>query len=177
MGWWTWQCNVFGHYILCRALEASSRRRGRDPVASCGCPRPRHVRILTTPTIGNSWIPHAIRRSKFQMDLIRAELSRRAGPSAPIRHFTVHPGAVDSSISAALESGITTYLKIFTFYLARWLGCLNFNISPWNGAAAAVYVCLAQLAFIPVFLSAAGVPVTRGKEEQNDGASRYACML
>jgi 3-keto steroid reductase len=61
-------------------------------------------------------------------------------------------------------------MRVFFPLQARWLGCLNFNISPWNGAAAAVYVCLAQLAFIPVFLSAAGVPVTRGKEEQNDGA-------
>ena len=58
--------------------------------------------------------------SKFQMDLIRAELSRRAGPSAQVRHFTVHPGAVDSSISAALDSGILTYIKILTFYLVRF---------------------------------------------------------
>ena len=73
----------------------------------------------------NDWqlvdTPRPYEGSKFQMDLIRAELSRRAGPSAPIRHFTVHPGAVDSSISAALESGITTYLKIFTFYLVRFI--------------------------------------------------------
>ena len=46
---------------------------------------------------------------------------------------------------------------------------MHHNISPWNGAAAAVYVCLAPLAFIPVLLSAAGVPVTRGKE-QKEGA-------
>ena len=58
--------------------------------------------------------------SKFQMDLIRAELSRRAGPSSQVRHFTVHPGAVDSSISAALDSGILTYIKILTFYLVRF---------------------------------------------------------
>lgn len=56
----------------------------------------------------------------------------------------------------------------FFFLQARWFGNLNFNISPWNGAAAAVYVCLAQLAFIPVFMSSAGVPVTRGKEQKDD---------
>ena len=33
--------------------------------------------------------------SKFQMDLSRAELSRHAGPSAQVRHFAVHLGAVD----------------------------------------------------------------------------------
>ena len=46
---------------------------------------------------------------------------------------------------------------------------LHYNISPWNGAAAAVYICLAPLAFIPVLLSAAGVPVMPGKE-QKEGA-------
>lgn len=55
------------------------------------------------------------------MDLIRAELSRRAGPSAPVRHFTVHPGAVDTSISAALDSGFLTYAKVFMLYLVRLL--------------------------------------------------------
>ena len=37
----------------------------------------------------NSPRPYEV--SKFQMDLIRAELSRRAGPSAQVRHFTVTP--------------------------------------------------------------------------------------
>ena len=57
--------------------------------------------------------------TKFQMDLIRAELSRRAGPSAQVRHFTVHPGSVNSSIATALASGILTYIKIFMLYLVR----------------------------------------------------------
>jgi 3-keto steroid reductase len=57
--------------------------------------------------------------SKFQIDLIRAELSRRAGPSAPVRHFTVHPGVVDSSMGAALAGGFLTYVKVVVFYLVR----------------------------------------------------------
>ena len=36
-------------------------------------------------------IPQPYEASKFQMDLIRAELSRRAGPSAQVRHFTFAP--------------------------------------------------------------------------------------
>ena len=56
--------------------------------------------------------------TKFQMDLIRAELSRRAGPSAQVRHFTMDPGGVNSSISAALDNG-STYIKIFMLYLVR----------------------------------------------------------
>ena len=61
--------------------------------------------------------------SKFQMDLICAELSHRAGPSAQVRHFTVHPGTVDSSISTALDSGILTYIKILTFYPVHFFLC------------------------------------------------------
>jgi 3-keto steroid reductase len=57
--------------------------------------------------------------TKFQMNLIRAELSRRAGPSAQVRHFTVDPGVVNSSISAALDNGLSTYIKIFLIYLVR----------------------------------------------------------
>jgi hypothetical protein len=46
---------------------------------------------------------------------------------------------------------------------------LHSNITPWNGASAAVYVCLAPLAFIPVFFSAAGIPVPpEGKEQKGD---------
>ena len=57
--------------------------------------------------------------SKFEMDLIRAELSRRAGPSAPIRHFTVQPGVVNSSIDAQLSTGILLYIKHVLLYLVR----------------------------------------------------------
>jgi 3-keto steroid reductase len=57
--------------------------------------------------------------SKFEMDLIRAELSRRAGPSTPIRHFTVQPGVVNSSIDAQLSSGILLYIKQILMYLVR----------------------------------------------------------
>ena len=58
----------------------------------------------------------------------------------------------------------------FFFWQARWFGSLHSNITPWNGASAAVYVCLAPLAFIPAFLSSAGVPVTHGEKEQKGDA-------
>ena len=53
------------------------------------------------------------------MDLIRSELSRRIGPSASIRYFTVDPGVVDSSMHTALDAGIKFYIKIFIFYVVR----------------------------------------------------------
>jgi 3-keto steroid reductase len=123
---WTWQCNVFGHYILCRALEAklAASRTGPGRVLWMSS-----LTVHTHTYDADDWqlvnSLHPYEGSKFQMDLICAEFSRRAGPSAPVRHFTVHPGAVDSSISAALDGGILTYLKIFMFYLARWFGNLH----------------------------------------------------
>ena len=68
--------------------------------------------------------------TKFQIDLIRAELSRRAGPSSPVRHFTVHPGVVYSSIDAALVGSFMSQLKVAVFYLVR----LPLSFSPTNAA-------------------------------------------
>ena len=143
--------------------------------------------------------PKPYEATKFQIDLIRAELSRRVGPSASIRYFTVDPGVVDSSMHTALDAGIKFYIKMITFYIVRlfvpffffflvfvtntsgWLNCLcpfsqarlfgslQHNISAWNGAAATVYVCLAPLAFIPIFLTTAGTPVAQ-PDKQKDAA-------
>ena len=55
------------------------------------------------------------------------------------------------------------------FSQARLFGSLEHNISAWNGAAATVYVCLAPLAFIPIFLSAAGTAIAQ-EDRQKDGA-------
>jgi 3-keto steroid reductase len=137
--------------------------------------------------------PKPYEATKFQIDLIRAELSRRVGPSASIRYFTVDPGVVDSSMHTALDAGIKFYIKMITFYIVRpfvsfcfrreyadwlrWLcsfsqarlfGSLEHNISAWNGAAATIYVCLAPLAFIPIFLSAAGTPIAQA-DQRKDG--------
>ena len=38
-------------------------------------------------------------------------------------------------------------------------------MSAWNGAAAAVHVCLAPLAFIPIFLAATGTPQAKAKQQ------------
>ncbi|KAH9955571.1 hypothetical protein BC827DRAFT_1236492 [Russula dissimulans] len=167
---WAWQCNVFGHYILCRALEGklAGSRTGPGRVVWMSS----HAAHADAYDADDWQLVRSARPyegTKFQMDLIRAELSRRVGPSAPIRHFAVHPGMVASSIDAALIGSFMSQIKVVVFYLARWFGSLHHNISPWNGSAAAVYVCLAPLAFIPVFLSAAGTFVTQKGTEQKDG--------
>jgi len=63
--------------------------------------------------------PTPYEATKFQMDLIRVELSHRWGPSAPVCHFTVHPGVVDSAMHAPLDGGIKFYIKIIMFYFVR----------------------------------------------------------
>ena len=60
--------------------------------------------------------------TKFQTDLVCAELARRAGPlsTAAVRYITVHPGVVDSSIDAAIASGsLAAWFKTVIFYLVR----------------------------------------------------------
>ncbi|KAI0274345.1 hypothetical protein BGY98DRAFT_920852 [Russula aff. rugulosa BPL654] len=169
---WTWQCNVFGHYILCRALEAklAASRTGPGRVVWMSSYMAEvHTYDADDWQLVNSSDPYE--GTKFHMDLIRAELSRRAGPSSQVRHFTVDPGGVNTTISAALDKGLMTYIKIFLLYIVRSVvRQFHSNITPWNGASAAVYVCLAPLAFIPAFWSAAGVPIAQGEKEQNGDA-------
>ena len=65
--------------------------------------------------------PKPYEATKFQIDLIRAELSRRAGLSASIRYFTVDPGVVDTSMHTALDTGagIKYHVKMVSFYIVR----------------------------------------------------------
>ncbi|KAI9453227.1 hypothetical protein F5148DRAFT_1378490 [Russula earlei] len=97
-----WQCNVFGPLhscarplIACQELEAklaaSPIGPGRVVWMSSHAADP-DVYDPDDWQLVDSSRPYE--GTKFQMDLIRAELSRRAGPSSPIRHFTVHPGVV-----------------------------------------------------------------------------------
>ena len=71
--------------------------------------------------------PKPYEATKFQIDLIRAELSRRVGPSASIRYFTVDPGVVDSSMHTALDAGIKFYIKMITFYIVRPFCFVSFS--------------------------------------------------
>lgn len=166
---WAWQCNVFGHYVVCRALEAklaaSRTRSGFGPARVVWMSS---LEAVADAFDADDWQLVQSERpyegTKFQTDLVCAELARRAGPSptADVRHVTVHPGVVHSSIDAALVGTFAGKAKLLVFYLARWFGSIHHNISTWNGAAAAVHVCLAPLAFIPIFLAATGTPAAQG---------------
>jgi 3-keto steroid reductase len=107
-------------YFQCRALEAklAASRTGPGRVlwmsshqASGDAHDPEDWQVVQN--------PKPYEATKFQIDLIRAELSRRVGPSASIRYFTVDPGVVDSSMHTALDAGIKFYIKMITFYIVR----------------------------------------------------------
>ncbi|THH20290.1 hypothetical protein EW146_g1049 [Bondarzewia mesenterica] len=100
---------------------------------------------------------HSYEGSKYQIDLIGAELNRRAlkTRSLSTRHFVVHPGVVYTAIDVVLLGAFLHQLKHLVFYVARFVGSPHHTITTWNGASAAVHVALASLAYIPVFFSSA----------------------
>ncbi|KAF4562438.1 hypothetical protein EYR36_011432 [Pleurotus pulmonarius] len=71
----------------------------------------------------------------------------------------IHPAVTHTNVSHALASGITDFLKVVSFYLARFLGSPNHPIYPYKAAISAVHVSLVALAFLPTALtfSTAGV--------------------
>jgi 3-keto steroid reductase len=194
-----WQCNVFGHYIPCVFclspfnLPLSDAGRALQAKLAASQTRPGHA--LWMPSLAahadaydpDDWqlvdSSQPYEGTKFQVDLIHAEPSRRAGPSSPVRHFTVHPDVVYSSMDAALVGSFMSQLKVVVFYLVRLPLSFSLTNAPgslisgprvvffvghvvWfftHGVAAAVHVCLVPLAFIPVFLSALGAPVAQDK--------------
>ncbi|KAI0260540.1 3-keto sterol reductase [Gloeopeniophorella convolvens] len=165
---WAWQCNVFGHYVLCRALEErlAGARTGPGRVLWMSS-----LEAFADAYDADDWqlvrSARPYEGTKFQADLLAAVLAQRAGPAQRVRYFSVHPGVVGSSIDVMLVGRWMSYLKIFAFYIARWFGSLHHNVSWWNGAASAVYVCLAPLAFIPVFVSATGTPIAQDSAQTN----------
>ncbi|KAI0052591.1 hypothetical protein FA95DRAFT_1553254 [Auriscalpium vulgare] len=156
---WVWQCNVFGHFILVRALDTLFGTFEKVSHAP--------ARVIWTSSLesradkydSEDWqlaktlFPYE--GSKYQMDIIRAELDRRAlrSPSPTVRHFTFHPGVVSTSIDQVLLGPFLHKVKLLVFYMARFLGSPHHNITLWNGAAAGVHLALVSLVFIPVLIS------------------------
>ncbi|KAF7433511.1 hypothetical protein PC9H_005467 [Pleurotus ostreatus] len=154
---WVWQCNVFGHYCLFRELEPALQKSPERP------------RVLWMSSLegrpgyyeAEDWqllkTQHSYQASKYQMDLIATILDRRVlkgsdGSNTP-RHLIIHPAVTHTNVSHALASGITDFLKVISFYLARFLGSPNHPIHPYKAAISAVHVSLVALAFLPTALS------------------------
>ncbi|KZV71402.1 NAD(P)-binding protein [Peniophora sp. CONT] len=162
---WVWQCNVFGHYVLARALEpmlAASARESTGP-----------GRVIWMSSLEafpqffdvDDWqlvkTQEPYQGSKYENDLIGAELNRRALLAhTPVRHIIVHPGVVHTSIDLLLISAFLHHLKHIAFWLARCLGSPHHNISSWNGAMSAVHATIASLAFLPAFVRVSSTPTS-----------------
>ncbi|KIL67356.1 hypothetical protein M378DRAFT_102521 [Amanita muscaria Koide BX008] len=152
---WVWQCNFFGHFVLFRALESSlSKSPSTSRVVWMSS-------IEASPIFYNSedWqckvTDHSYESSKYQIDLIGNLLDRLASQDPTLtssRHFVVQPGIVSTSISDALVGPLLNFVKLLSFYLARFLGSPHHTISPFKAAIPAVHVALAPLIFI-IYLS------------------------
>ncbi|KZT41237.1 hypothetical protein SISSUDRAFT_1017743 [Sistotremastrum suecicum HHB10207 ss-3] len=151
---YVWQLNVFGHFVLYRALS-------------------QHMEVAPFPMSQVLWMSSldAIAKeydsrdwqliktvkpyeaSKYEVDLLSATLDRiprlgdekqDGGPNlARIRHFTVHPGVVATQIGFRIEkSWIDRLFKLILFYLARYLGSPYHTINPFYAAIVATYLIL-----------------------------------
>ncbi|KAJ7122915.1 3-keto sterol reductase [Mycena epipterygia] len=161
---WIWQSNLFGHYVLFRALEPLLKNSAY----------PADSRIIWSSSLEASpkfydtadWqltkTEHSYESVKYQIDLLATILDRRAlqtsSPPKRIRHFISHPGVCSTKISTNLvtHGGLLDTLKVFAFYLGRTLfGSRHHSITPLNAAIATVHLVLVSLSFITFSTSTA----------------------
>ncbi|KAI0632626.1 hypothetical protein C8Q77DRAFT_1218157 [Trametes polyzona] len=172
----TWQCNVFGHYVLYRSVQhlllACARKTGT----------PARVIWMSSldaePTfdLKEDWqltkTMHSYNASKFQIELVAAELERRTveaaerpqdvnsgGPSqrhlvAPhgeFHHYIVSPGITATNMSTLLNIPLPgwRYLMLAAFYIVRFIGSPHVLLSLYSAAVAAVHIALVPLLAIP----------------------------
>ncbi|KIL00464.1 hypothetical protein PAXRUDRAFT_821662 [Paxillus rubicundulus Ve08.2h10] len=154
---WVWQCNVFGHYVLFRALEPILAKC----TTSTGS---RVVWVSSHESSSEFYDPrdwqlvksrHSYECSKYQMNQISLHLDRRATHSQvdgkpTVRHFTVLPGVAGTNIASALLGTISSMCMFVTFYIARLLGSPYHPITPLKASISAVHLALVPLAFLPV---------------------------
>ncbi|KAF5346909.1 hypothetical protein D9758_010134 [Tetrapyrgos nigripes] len=147
---WVWQCNVFGHYCLYKALTPMLKSQ-RYPF---------DTRVIWTSSLearktydSDDWQLKETRdpygSSKYQTELIASHLDRLSlkttSPSGKrLRHFVAHPGVCSTEIFDLHP--ILRYLKVWVFYIGRLFGSPNHTISWENGAVSVVWLSLISLA-------------------------------
>ncbi|OSD03881.1 hypothetical protein PYCCODRAFT_1434279 [Trametes coccinea BRFM310] len=167
---YTWQCNVFGHYVLYRSVQplllAHAQRTGLP------------ARVLWMSSLDaepsfdldQDWqltkTLHSYNASKFQIELICAELERRTleaeagrapampeviAPHGEVRHYIVSPGITSTNMSTLLNIPIPgwRYLMLTAFVIVRFLGSPHVLMSLYSAAVAAVHLALVPLFAIP----------------------------
>ncbi|OBZ74854.1 3-keto-steroid reductase [Grifola frondosa] len=133
------------------------------------CALPRPARVLWMSSLEsrpmydpeNDWqlinTNYSYQASKYQMELICAELSKNAEPSQnpDILHFIVSPGITSTNMSTLLNIRIPFYrtLMLIVFYVIRLLGSPNILFSVYKAAIAAVHIALVPLVYIPTSAS------------------------
>ncbi|KAL7278441.1 hypothetical protein ACG7TL_007438 [Trametes sanguinea] len=226
---YTWQCNVFGHYVLasireCRSFDlrrasaaagicmavgirwcagirstqqASALSKARwdrgqtlslDPIQGYRSVQPlllAHAQRTGSPArvlwmssldaepsfdLNEDWqltkTLHSYNASKFQIELICAELERRTleaeagrvpampelvAPHGEVRHYIVSPGITSTNMSTLLNIPIPgwRYLMLTAFVIVRFLGSPHVLMSLYSAAVAAVHLALVPLFAIP----------------------------
>jgi len=179
---WIWQNNLFGHYVLFRALE-SLLQNSEYPADS---------RVIWSSSLEASpnfyddadWqlikTKHSYESVKYQIDLVAAILDRHAlqdsSSGKRIRHFVSHPGVCSTKISTALvtHGGILDTLKVFVFYLGRiFFGSRHHSITPANASIAAVHLALVSLSFITFSALSLSNTASNGPASGAEGPVRF----
>ncbi|CAE6465303.1 unnamed protein product [Rhizoctonia solani] len=149
---WVWQCNVFGHFVLVRALR---EMLAHNPFSSS--------RVLWTTSLEGrpSFFPgpddyqllsasHSYEASKFETELIACGLDElESERNNGVRHLIVHPGIAGTNIFLEHTGWFLDKLMFLAFYIARLLGSKHHPIQAYKAAISAVHVALVSLAILP----------------------------
>ncbi|KAI6046467.1 NAD(P)-binding protein [Pisolithus marmoratus] len=149
---WLWQCNIFGHYVLFRALEPHLTKY----TGSMGA---RVIWLSSHEATSEFYDPndwqlinddHSYQSSKYQLNLLALRLDQEATehpiPGTPVvRHFSALPGIAGTNIASALLGPVTTAFMFIAFHIARLLGSPHHPISAFKAAISAVHLALVPL--------------------------------
>ncbi|KAJ1308929.1 hypothetical protein OPQ81_004614 [Rhizoctonia solani] len=151
---WVWQCNVFGHFVLVRALR---EMLAHNPFSSS--------RVLWTSSLEGrpSFFPglddyqlfsvlHSYEASKYETELIACGLDElESERNNGVRHLIVHPGIAGTNIFLEHTGWFLDKLMLLAFYIARLLGSKHHTIQSYKAAISAVHIALVSLAILPSF--------------------------
>ncbi|CDO76590.1 hypothetical protein BN946_scf184868.g4 [Trametes cinnabarina] len=172
----TWQCNVFGHYVLL----TSPQYRSVQPLLVAHAHKtgsPARVLWMSSLDAEPTFDPkddwqltktlHSYNASKFQIELICAELEKRTreaaagrapstmselvAPHGEVHHYVVSPGITSTNMSALLNIPIPGWrcLMLAAFFIVRFLGSPHVLMSLYSAAVATVHLALVPLFAIP----------------------------
>ncbi|KAG8745779.1 hypothetical protein FRC10_007041 [Ceratobasidium sp. 414] len=167
---WVWQCNVFGHYVLVRALRDMLLRNPYD-----------QSRVMWMSSLEGrpSFFPglddwqliktnRSYEASKYSTELLACtldmtEAGKRSPGDAQLRHFVVHPGIAGTNIFAEHTGWFLNKIMFLAFYIARLLGSKHHPIWVYKAAISSVHIALVSLAVLPSLASYAGTKQQSGQ--------------